>query len=161
VENGFSYTWSLLHKDRYRFPVEYLDHMGSVILEGKSHPAPMPVERFLAEHRYGPDFMTPRRVSPNLGWIPSAALSPEVEDALEELRGTEYRVECLQARQKGMQHSRGRQIPGFVVRVHRALWKAKQAFAGARNSVLLEVRYELFRRRRTLRLLESRAKNPS
>lgn len=173
VENGFCYTWSLLHEERYRFPVRYVDLMGSVKLEGRFHPAPMPVERFLSEHRYGSDFMTPRRVSTNFGWISNDALSAEVQDALEQLGDIEYRLECLQADRRDAQRKdiarpsaseatpwqqRLEQAigenPGPVLRFHRSLWKTKQRFAGVRNAALLEVRYELYRRRATLRLLE-------
>jgi hypothetical protein len=180
VENGFSYTWSLLHQERYRFPIEYLDRMGSVKLEGKSHPAPMPVEQFLAEHRYGSDFMTPRRLSANFGWISNDQLSAELQDALDQLRDIEYQVECLAAdRRDGQRKDTGRSsagdrtpwrqrlervrgaVPGPVLRFHRSLWKTTQRFAGVRNSALLEVRYELYRRRAALRLLERSGKYPS
>lgn len=162
--NGSCFTWSLLYRERYRFPVEYLDHMGSVTLEGKLHPAPMPVERFLGEHRYGPDFMTPRRVSANFGWIPNAALSTDVQNALDELREIEYRVECLASRRpsdSGPSARRwlrraGTAVPGPLLRAHRSLWMVSQRYAGIRNNALLEVRYELYRRRAILRLLESR-----
>ncbi len=177
VRNGFSYTWSLLHGERYRFPIHYLDRLGSVILEGRSHPAPMPVERFLADHRYGPDFMTPRRVAADLGWISSDALTPEVQDALDQLLEIEYRVERLQA---GREDPSGAAwapwlvprmvrwlertaptVPGLALRAHRRLWMATHRLQGPTSPALREVRYQLYRRRTALQLLESREPNRS
>jgi hypothetical protein len=172
VRNGFSYTWSLLHRERYRFPIHYMDRLASVILEGTPHPAPMPVERFLADHRYGPDFMTPRRVAANFGWIPNDALTPEVQNALDQLREIEYRVERLQAT-RGGHGSAGRLpwrrwleragpvVPGLVLRAHRRLWMATHQLQGQTSPALREVRYELYRRRKALQLLESREPNRS
>jgi hypothetical protein len=45
---------------RERFPASYLGEPATVVLQGRPFPAPSPVHRFLAEHRYGPDYLTPR-----------------------------------------------------------------------------------------------------
>jgi hypothetical protein len=163
VEGEFAYTWSRLHQDRYRFPVQYLKDTGEVMLEGRTHRAPMPVERFLAKHRYGADFMTPRRMGANFGWISGAELTPEVLEALETLRETEYRIECLTSQQKiepSGERSHGWRlppVPAWALRLHRSLWKAKQRLGGTRSGALLELQYELLRRRAVLHLLESQA----
>jgi LicD family len=56
---------------RSSFPSAYLDEPERLALHGRELPAPSPVDRFLVEHRYGPDYLTPRRqpwfqVYPNL-----------------------------------------------------------------------------------------------
>jgi hypothetical protein len=43
------------------FPAHFLDATETVRLYGKAYPAPSPVGDFLAEHRFGPDYMTPKR----------------------------------------------------------------------------------------------------
>ena len=172
IGNGFAYTWNLLHEERFRFPVRYLDALGTVTLEGRLHPAPMPVDRFLAEHRYGADFLTPRRVSADLAWIHGTESPREVRDALERLREVEYRIECIEAQRAGGSDSatagpRGwlrralRNVPGPALRIHRALWKAWQRDEGHRDAALLDVRYELHRREAVLRLLEAKPGNRS
>jgi hypothetical protein len=166
IKGGFSYTWSRLYEDRYRFPVKYLDNPGSVILEGKTHPAPHPVEHFLADHRYGKDFMSPRRVPANFGWVPGES-SDELREALEQLRDVEYRIDLLESERtrgtsaagttpglRGAIARMGGKVPTGALRVHRAAWKMKQRLAGVRDPMLLDVRYELDRRRTILRLLE-------
>lgn len=45
------------------FPPHYLEQLAPVQLRGRAFPAPTPVDAFLARYRYGPDFMTPRRVN--------------------------------------------------------------------------------------------------
>ena len=167
LEKGFAYSWSLLHEERFRFPVRYLERLGTVTLEGRSHPAPEPVHRFLADHRYGADFMTPRRVSADFGWISGSTLSPQVSEALEELREIEHRIWRLEARRTNVELAPPRHwlnrtfsaVPRPLLRVHRQLWKAWQQGigkqAGTKDRALLEVRYELYRREAALRRLES------
>lgn len=48
-------------KDTAGFPISYIEQLDTVLLEGYGLPAPLPVERFLVEHRYGADFRTPMR----------------------------------------------------------------------------------------------------
>ncbi len=47
--------------DKESFPVGYIATLEQVRLHGRTLPAPSPVGRFLAEHRFGPDYMTPTR----------------------------------------------------------------------------------------------------
>jgi hypothetical protein len=54
------WQWPGMH-DRDAFPVEYVRPLGEVALEGRTFPAPQPVDDFLREHRYGPDYLVPVR----------------------------------------------------------------------------------------------------
>jgi LicD family len=54
------YEWPGLHQ-RTSFPRRYVERLGTVTLYGRPYPAPAPVDRFLVEHRYGPDYMIPTR----------------------------------------------------------------------------------------------------
>jgi hypothetical protein len=47
--------------DHQSFPRGFIDKLQDVRLYGERFPAPSPVDRFLAEHRYGPDYMRPGR----------------------------------------------------------------------------------------------------
>lgn len=47
--------------DQQSFPRRFIDELQDVRLSGERFPAPSPVDRFLAEHRYGPDYMRPGR----------------------------------------------------------------------------------------------------
>jgi hypothetical protein len=173
VSGCFAYSWSTLHENRFRIPIAYLGRMGRVTLEGKLHPAPLPVETFLAEHRYGPDFMTPRRVAAELGWISGEALSPKVQTVLDRLRDVEFRIGRLEAQGKEaaaitprpwrrVLEQAANAVPRKVLHCHRALWKAKHRATGERDGVLLEAQYSLYRRQTVLRLMESRqAVNPA
>lgn len=58
--------WPGMH-DRTSFPVSFVEHLTDVRLDGLSFPAPSPVDRLLAEHRYGADWRTPTRPIVSLG----------------------------------------------------------------------------------------------
>jgi hypothetical protein len=60
---------------RESFPRRYIDHLRAVDLHGHEMPAPSPVGDFLANHRYGPDYMTPKRTV--LDWWLLPSISPE------------------------------------------------------------------------------------
>jgi hypothetical protein len=47
------------HAERGSFAAAYIDHLETFSLECLDRPAPSPAARFLGEHRYGPDFLTP------------------------------------------------------------------------------------------------------
>jgi hypothetical protein len=47
--------------DNQSFPRVYIDRLEDVVLYGERIPAPSPVDPFLAEHRYGRDYMSPGR----------------------------------------------------------------------------------------------------
>jgi LicD family len=67
-----TYDWPGRH-NRTAFPASYLEDMEPVWLCGKQYPAPSPVDDFLVDHRYGPDYMTPARP------VGSVWLCPEIE----------------------------------------------------------------------------------
>jgi hypothetical protein len=61
----FSETWAWPgQRGRTTFPAAYLEPGTQVRLYGHSFPAPAPLDAFLSENRYGPDYMTPRRGVP-------------------------------------------------------------------------------------------------
>ena len=79
---------------RAGFPRSYLETTGTVVLYGREFPAPSPVDRFLVEHRYGPDYLTPRpqawfMVYPD---VPPDELSSGVEDLLERVTEADARL---------------------------------------------------------------------
>jgi phosphorylcholine metabolism protein LicD len=47
--------------ERWAFPKHLLDKPEPVSLLGRTFPAPSPVDDFLREYRYGPDYLTPQR----------------------------------------------------------------------------------------------------
>lgn len=57
-------SWPTSSPDRWAFPLRYFTNLESVSLYDRAFPAPSPVHEFLAEHRYGPDYMTPQRPPP-------------------------------------------------------------------------------------------------
>jgi hypothetical protein len=81
---------------RERFPPSYLEKPTSVVLHGRRFPAPSPVDRFLAEHRYGPDFMTPRRPILNTrlygGSISFEDLTSSANELLRRIGDAEHRL---------------------------------------------------------------------
>jgi hypothetical protein len=46
--------------ERYAFPASYVETLEQVPFYDRTMPAPSPVDRLLAEHRYGEDYLTPR-----------------------------------------------------------------------------------------------------
>jgi hypothetical protein len=58
--------WPGMH-DRTAFPASFVERLTEVWLDGRPFPAPSPVDRLLAEHRYGPDWRTPTRPIVSLG----------------------------------------------------------------------------------------------
>jgi hypothetical protein len=64
------HSWPGMY-DRGSFSASYVDRLGSVTLHGRSYPAPSPVDQFLRDHRYGPDFMTPKRGMLETGLYPN------------------------------------------------------------------------------------------
>jgi LicD family len=88
---------------REAFPSSFVTQLEEVRLYGRSFPAPSPVGRFLAEHRYGPDYLTPVRH----GWdgalyppIGPEQLTPTVERLLERLMASETRLAQLKKRSR-------------------------------------------------------------
>ncbi len=55
-------TWSWEPSKEWYFPSRYVERLKPVDLYGKAFPAPAPIHDFLVNYRYGPDYMTPRRV---------------------------------------------------------------------------------------------------
>lgn len=52
------YAWPGM-ASRLAFPERFISPLGEVSLHERAFPAPEPVEEFLSEHRYGPDYATP------------------------------------------------------------------------------------------------------
>jgi hypothetical protein len=76
--------WPGMH-DRTSFPASFVEHLTDVRLDGNPFPAPSPVDRLLAEHRYGPDWRTPTRpiVSPgNRQIVPSTEMTAAARELL-------------------------------------------------------------------------------
>jgi hypothetical protein len=166
IENGIAKANFVLDKDKWYFPAHFFDTLCEVTLHDKLYPAPAPVEAFLSMYRYGPDFMTPRRISGSWCWIPRQPLTPAVELALEDLRELEYREWCLQAllcqrEQTSWTYRLTRRVPGWVLQAHRALWKIRRRLSGRipdATPELLDVLYEIQRRDLAIGLLTARAK---
>ena len=92
--------WPGMH-GRDAFPRRFLDNLGTVTLHGYRMPAPSPVGEFLAEHRYGPDYMTPRRVVQNLWALPEISgedMNESVTRLIEELGRAERKRMALRER---------------------------------------------------------------
>ncbi|HYA44233.1 MAG TPA: LicD family protein [Acidimicrobiales bacterium] len=92
--------WPGMH-GRDAFPRRFLDNLGTVTLHGYSMPVPSPVGEFLAEHRYGPDYMTPRRAVPDLWRLPEISgedMNESVTRLIEELGRAERKRMALSER---------------------------------------------------------------
>jgi hypothetical protein len=91
--------WPGYPPERWAFPPRFLSRLEPVELDGRSYLAPAPVHEFLAEHRYGPDYRTPRRpVASRVPDIPVFQLTPAVGQLLEEIRRRDARIEALSRR---------------------------------------------------------------
>jgi hypothetical protein len=93
------YDWPGMAGGRINFPAAYLEAREPVVLYGRRFLAPAPIAQFLVEHRYGPDYMTPRR---SLGYcfrlrfqIPSEELTPAVQDAVDAVGAGDARLGAL------------------------------------------------------------------
>ena len=86
--------WPGMHK-RTSFSEDFLRDPEQVLLYGRPLPAPSPVHRFLADHRYGPDYMTPVRpvqtgaLYPNMG---PDDMTPAAKRLIERLAERERRL---------------------------------------------------------------------
>lgn len=81
-------VWPGMH-GAINFPRRCLDAPEWVTLHGKRFPAPSPVGRFLADHRFGRDYMTPRRrvrrgLYPNFGQDEMTPVAAELLDRIAE-----------------------------------------------------------------------------
>ncbi len=88
-------------KDRDDFPVGFVDHLEPVVLEGRELMAPSPVERFLVEHRYGPDFRVPLRPVIERELYPDSSpeeLTPLLLDLFQAIGRTESELLSLEQR---------------------------------------------------------------
>ena len=89
--------------DEEAFPVTYIGALEAVKLHGSTFPAPSPVGRFLAEHRFGPDYMTPARPVLSGQLYPDIApeqLTPAVKTVLARLVLAEARLRELKTRSR-------------------------------------------------------------
>jgi len=76
--------WPGMH-DRTAFPAAFVAELTEVELDGRRFPAPSPVDRLLAEHRYGTDWRTPIRPIVSLGnrqIVPSTEMTPAARELL-------------------------------------------------------------------------------
>jgi hypothetical protein len=82
-------------QDRTAFPPRYLESTEEVLLHGRRYPAPRPARDFLRLHRYGEDYMTPRKATRTSRLhfeIDSTQLTPLVEGQLAEVAESEQRL---------------------------------------------------------------------
>jgi len=94
TEEAEDYEWPGMH-GRSSFPSSYLERLETVELYGRPYPAPSPVHRFLVEHRFRPDYMTPRRGVLKVGLYPDLRpeeLTPLVEELFDRLAERERRL---------------------------------------------------------------------
>jgi hypothetical protein len=97
------YAWPGM-TGRDAFPSSFIESLESVVLEGIDLPAPSQVNRFLAEHRYGPGFRTPIRALNNAGWYPKilpAELTPALFSLFQSVERTETQLLNLERRRVG------------------------------------------------------------
>jgi LicD family len=71
---GSDEEWPGLH-NRTSFPKRYIERLEPVQLYDRPFPAPSPVDRFLVDHRYGPDYLVPTRTAISVWLYPD--LEPE------------------------------------------------------------------------------------
>ena len=89
--------------DKESFPVAYVAPPQPVRLHGTTFPAPSPADRFLVEHRFGPDYMTPTRPVRSSRLYPNMRpdqLTPAAERLLDRLVVAEARLRELQTRSR-------------------------------------------------------------
>jgi LicD family protein len=85
------------------FARSYVQDLESVSLNGMRLPAPSPVHRFLAGHRYGPDYMVPTRPILSTWLYPSIGpdqMTPKVKDMLAEIAEKDRRLAELNTRSR-------------------------------------------------------------
>lgn len=94
-----SYDWPGV--EGHRFPKDYVASLEPVQIGDLSLPAPTPLDRFLVEHRYGPDYMTPARPVLRV-WlcpeIPPEKMTPRVKQMLDEIAEKDHRLSELSTR---------------------------------------------------------------
>ncbi len=94
-----SYDWPGVRG--HRFPKRYVETLEPVRIGELSLPAPAPVDRFLIDHRYGPDYMTPARPILRVGLcpeIPPEAMTPRVKEMLATMSEKDHRLSELSTR---------------------------------------------------------------
>lgn len=83
---------------RLAFPERFVTDLEHVELHGRSLPAPAPVHEFLRDHRYGPDYATPRRPILSVRLYPSFDLdeaTPEVNALIDHIADGDQRLLSL------------------------------------------------------------------
>ncbi len=99
--------WPGMH-DRTSFPAAYLDRLTEVRLDGRPFPAPTPVNRLLADHRYGTDWRTPTRPIVSLATrqiVPSAEMTGAARELLPRIAERDAALRGL------MRNGRSRRFP--------------------------------------------------
>jgi hypothetical protein len=80
---------------RTRFPSSYLESFEQVRFYGKPFPAPSPVHRLLREHRYGADYMSPRRPVLDYKLVPEIspdAVTPGIAELIDRIAEADARL---------------------------------------------------------------------
>jgi len=94
-----SYDWPGVQG--HRFPRGYVEKLESIGVGDLVLPAPSPVDRFLTEHRYGPDYMTPARPILRVWLCPEIspeAITPRIKEMLAEISEKDHRLSDLSTR---------------------------------------------------------------
>jgi hypothetical protein len=90
--------------ERQTFPCHYIESLESVVLEDYELPAPSPAGRFLAEHRYGPSYLTPTRPVLDTSRYPDLLpeeITPRLEALLSALSQKESELRNLERKKVG------------------------------------------------------------
>ncbi len=104
-----SYDWPGV--EGHRFPRSYVEGLEPVRVGELSLPAPAPVDRFLADHRYGPDFMTPARPILRVWLCPEIQpqeMTPRIKEMLAEISEKDHRLSELSTRGRRAETRLGR-----------------------------------------------------
>ncbi len=85
------------------FARDYLEELEFVSLYNLTFPAPSPVHKFLADHRYGPDYMVPTRPIISVRLYPDIRpeeMTPEIKDMLAAIADKDRRLAALNTRSR-------------------------------------------------------------
>jgi hypothetical protein len=96
------YEWPGLH-ERTSFPRRYVERLEPATLYGRPYPAPAPVDEFLIDHRYGPDYMIPARPIMSVWLYPELGphdMTPTVKRMLGSIADTDRRLAELNYRSR-------------------------------------------------------------
>lgn len=97
VENNQVKLGYIPDSEEWTFPLEYVNHLAPVTLCGKPFLAPSPLDSFLSQYRYGPDYMTPQQQPAMYDWshVPSLKSerdTPLLQTLLREIREYDFQL---------------------------------------------------------------------